>query len=266
MLYKTLTLSPRFNSSSRHIPLADVIFFAFFAVPYIVACMLYRIRRAHASAMQCAQFIFGWEQSKECGSTRDITLSVLYHRDYIQSCTSNTLQGNGRVGRALIVVQRTGGVRAAALGNGSVDRHPLAVLRATIAVEVVPDLAHVCVASVGAVSGTAGSGGIVSGTGAANVWCCAIALGKSSLHIAEGVGGGVGGTDTGGREPAVGWQAAVVEDGGLEEVDEIIVLRGDIGAIAGRIEGAEAGCVLGEFVGPEFPVGLTLGDPEPAMR
>lgn len=41
------------------------------------------------------------------------------------------------------------------------------------------------------------------------------------------------------------------------------MLRGDIGAVAGRVEGAEAGRMLGEFMGPELPVGLTLGNPEP---
>lgn len=85
--------------------------------------------------------------------------------------------------------------------------------------EVVPDLAHVCVAGVGAVGGAAGSGGVVSGTGAANVWCSTIALGQRSLHVAERVGSGVGGTDARGREPAVCWQATVVENGSLEEVD-----------------------------------------------
>jgi len=48
-------------------------------------------------------------------------------------------------------------------------------------------------------------------------------------------------------EPLVGVQAAVVEDGGLEEVDHVFVLD-VLWAIAGDIEGREACGVLGELV------------------
>lgn len=50
-----------------------------------------------------------------------------------------------------------------------------------------------------------------------------------------------------GREPLVGVEAAVVADDGLEEVDHFGVL-GVFGAVAGDVEGGEAGGVFGEFV------------------
>lgn len=57
----------------------------------------------------------------------------------------------------------------------------------------------------------------------------------------------------------------VVCDGGLEEVNHIFVLAVG-GAVTGDVEGAEAGGVLGEFVGPEVGVGAVLGDPESMVR
>jgi len=63
----------------------------------------------------------------------------------------------------------------------------------------------------------------------------------------QGVGCGVGGRDAVGREPGEGVQPAVVEDGGLEVVDDFGVLD-VLRAVAGDVEGGEAGGVFGELV------------------
>jgi hypothetical protein len=49
------------------------------------------------------------------------------------------------------------------------------------------------------------------------------------------------------REPLESVEAGVVEDDGVEEVDDFFVLN-VLGAVAGEVEGGEAGCVFGEFV------------------
>ena len=80
------------------------------------------------------------------------------------------------------------------------------------------------------------------------------------MHVTEGVGGRVAGPDPGFREPAVGGQAAVVGDGGGEEVDYVGV-QAVLGPVAGEVEGGVAGSVLGELVAPEGRIGLALGNP-----
>lgn len=96
--------------------------------------------------------------------------------------------------------------------------------------------------------------------GAAHVRHRAIRVRQCVLEVRQRVGGGVGRRDAGVGEPGVGGQAAVEKDGRLEEVEDVNVrLVG--GAVAGQVEGGEAGRVLGELVRPEVPVGLVLRDP-----
>ena len=61
-------------------------------------------------------------------------------------------------------------------------------------------------------------------------------------------------------QPGVGWEAVVEEDRRVEEVDDVLV-RYVFGPVAGDVEGAEAGRVLAELVGPELCVGGPLVDP-----
>jgi hypothetical protein len=70
---------------------------------------------------------------------------------------------------------------------------------------------------------------------------------ESGFDVGYGVGGGVGGGDAVGGEPFEGVEAAVVEDDGVEEVDDFGVLD-VLRAVAGEVEGREAGGVFGEFV------------------
>lgn len=68
--------------------------------------------------------------------------------------------------------------------------------------------------------------------------------------------------DVGGGEEAPGGQAAVVHDGRLEEVDDVLVLD-VLGPVAWQVEGGVAGCVFAELVAPEVGVGRALVDPVP---
>lgn len=126
-------------------------------------------------------------------------------------------------------------------------------------VEVVPGLGDNSVTIVHRTS--TGSSGVVSWSGAADVGSGAVALGKSRLHGAQGVGGGVAWLDASLVQPAKGRQAAVVEDGSLEELDDLLVLN-VLWSIARNVKGREAGSVLGELVSPEVVVWTALVDPE----
>lgn len=129
-------------------------------------------------------------------------------------------------------------------------------------VEVVPGLGELGVPVVE--RALAGLGGVVAGSVAAQVGDGAVALLEGGLEVREGVGGRVGRGDGLGGEPLPGRGLFVVVDGGLKEVDDLFVFL-VLGAVAFHVKGAEAGCVLGELVGPEDPVGSVLGDPEPRV-
>lgn len=106
----------------------------------------------------------------------------------------------------------------------------------------------------------AGLGLVVLGATAADEGDGAVSKGQGILDVGEGVGGGVGRADVGGGEPAPGGEDLVVGDDGLEELEEVVVLVG-LWSVALLVKGREAGGVLGEFVGPELPVGGVLVDP-----
>lgn len=125
--------------------------------------------------------------------------------------------------------------------------------------EVVPHLVDNSVPVVGRTSTS--SSGVVSWSGAANVWSGAVALGQSGLHGAQRVGGGVAWLDTSLVQPTIGRQTAVVHDGGLEELDDLLVLN-VFRSVARNVKGRVAGCVLGEFVAPEVVVWTALVDPK----
>lgn len=115
--------------------------------------------------------------------------------------------------------------------------------------EVVPDLRDISSAIIHGASTS--SSLVVSGTAATNVGQSTVSSGQSILELADGVCGGVARLDAGVVQPAPGRKTAVVEDGGLEELDNLLVL--DVfGAVARHIESREASSVLAEFVSPEI--------------
>lgn len=58
------------------------------------------------------------------------------------------------------------------------------------------------------------------------------------------------------------WEGGKVGESGGVERDQVGEGGGVVGwSVAGSVEGGEAGGVFGEFVSPEVPVGLVLGDP-----
>jgi hypothetical protein len=161
------------------------------------------------------------------------------------------------------------------------QHHTVPILRPSIDMEIIPHLAHLRAAIVQ--RPLAGGRLVVPGPRAADERRGAVLGAQSFFDVRDGVGGGVGGRDAVGGEPLEGVQAAVVEDDGVEEVDDFFVL--DVfGAVAGEVEGGEASGVFGEFVlfgnflliscffllggnqsfatyGPEVLVRGVLGDP-----
>lgn len=101
--------------------------------------------------------------------------------------------------------------------------------------------------------------------GASHIRRCSVSLCQRALDVRQRVGRAVRRRDGRVGKPVVGRQAAVEEDGGLEEVNDICV-RGVGRAVAGDVEGREAGRVLGELVRPEVPIRLVLGDPVAARE
>lgn len=115
--------------------------------------------------------------------------------------------------------------------------------------EIVPDLRDVGSAIVHGASTS--SSLVVSGTAATNVGQSTVSSGQSILELADGVCGSVARLDAGVVQPAPGRKTTVVEDGGLEELDDLLVLN-VFGAVARHIEGGEASSVLAELVSPEI--------------
>lgn len=114
--------------------------------------------------------------------------------------------------------------------------------------EVVPDLGDLSSTIVHRASTS--SSLVISRTTAANVGQSTISLSKSILELADGVCGSVARLDAGVVQPAPGGKTTVIEDGGLEELNDLFVL--DVfGAVARHIEGGEASSVLAELVSPE---------------
>lgn len=114
--------------------------------------------------------------------------------------------------------------------------------------EVVPNLGDVSSAIVHRAS-TSGSL-VISRTAAANVRQSTVASGEGVLELAEGVCGSVAGLDAGVVQPAPGRKTTVVKNGGLEELDDFLML--DVfGAVTRHVEGGEAGSVLAELVSPK---------------
>ncbi|KAJ8108241.1 hypothetical protein OPT61_g8307 [Boeremia exigua] len=123
---------------------------------------------------------------------------------------------------------------------------------------VVPDLAQ---HGVSIISGALTRGSSVEARpGAADEGNRAVLLGQRLLEVGVRVGGAVGGDDVLCLEPLEGREALVEFYRGFEEVDYFFVLA-VLRAVARRVEGAEAGGVLAELVGPESGVVLVLRDP-----
>jgi len=125
------------------------------------------------------------------------------------------------------------------------QHHTVPILRPSINMEIIPHLAHLRAAIVQ--RPLAGGRLVVPRPRAADERRGAVLFTQSFFDVRDGVGGGVGGGDSVGGEPFKGVQAAVVEDDGVEEVDDFFVLD-VLGTVAGEVEGGEAGGVFGEFV------------------
>lgn len=83
---------------------------------------------------------------------------------------------------------------------------------------------------------------------------------QRALDVLKRVAGRVRGPDPSPRQPVVGRIAAEVGHGRGEVVEDVFVFH-PLGAVAGEIEGGEAGGVLGELMGPKFVVGSVEVDP-----
>jgi hypothetical protein len=101
---------------------------------------------------------------------------------------------------------------------------------------------------------------IVARSTAADVGQSTVSFGKSILELAERIGGSVARRDASCVQPAKGRQAAVVEDGSFEELNDFLVLD-VLRAIARHIEGREASSVLAELVFVKLMVWCSLIDP-----
>ena len=123
--------------------------------------------------------------------------------------------------------------------------HAVPILRPSIHMEIIPHLAHLRAAIIQ--RPFAGGRLVVPRPGAADERRGAVLCAQSFFDVRDGVGRGVGGGDAVSGEPLEGVEAAVVENYRVEEVDDFGVLD-VLGAVAGEVEGGEAGCVFGEFV------------------
>ena len=129
------------------------------------------------------------------------------------------------------------------------QHHTVPILRPTIHMEVIPHLAHLRAAVIQ--RPFTGGSLVVPRSRASDERRGAVLGAESGLDVRDGVGCGVGGGDAVSGEPLEGVEAAVVEDYRVEEVDDFFVLD-VLGAVAGEVEGGEAGGVLGEFMLFEF--------------
>lgn len=99
----------------------------------------------------------------------------------------------------------------------------LRLLRAAVDVVVVPHLAEDGAPVI--LGALAGLGLVVPGAGAPEEGDEAELLGEGLLDLGEGVGRLVGGLDVGLGEPLEGGEGALELDDGLEELEEVAVLR-----------------------------------------
>lgn len=123
---------------------------------------------------------------------------------------------------------------------------------------VVPHLTDHGPPAVGAA--LAGLGGVVPRAAAADVRGGAVLFGQLVLDSRQRVLGLVAGGDLRLGQPVVRRETSVELDGGLEEIDHLLVLF-VLGPVAGDVKGRVASGVLGEFVAPEVRVGRPLVDP-----
>lgn len=89
---------------------------------------------------------------------------------------------------------------------------------------------------------------------------CTVLLGQLTLDITQRVRRLIAGHDPALVQPLPRRQPLVELDGGLEEIDHVLVLD-VLGPVAGEIEGGEARRVLAELVAPEVRVRCALVDP-----
>lgn len=105
-----------------------------------------------------------------------------------------------------------------------------------------------------------GLSGIVPRTRATNIRLRARLFRQRLLNIRERVSSPIARHDLSFIQPLPGGIALVVFNGGLKEIHHILVFD-VLRAVAGDVEGREAGRVLAEFMGPEVGVGGALVDP-----
>jgi hypothetical protein len=121
----------------------------------------------------------------------------------------------------------------------------VSLLRSPINMEIIPHLRDLRAAIVQ--RPLARCGLVVPRARAAHIRRGAVLGAESFFESGERVRGAVGRDDGGVGEPFEGVEAAVVHYDGFEEVDDFFVF-GIFGAVAGDVEGREAGGVFGEFV------------------
>jgi hypothetical protein len=124
--------------------------------------------------------------------------------------------------------------------------------------EVVPGLGDLGSAIVG--RAFTDSSLVVARSAASNVGQSAVSLGKGILELADGVGGGVARRDSSCVQPAPSRKTAVVENGSLEELYDLLVFH-VLRPIARYVEGGKAGAVLAELMFIELVIGRSLVDP-----
>ena len=123
--------------------------------------------------------------------------------------------------------------------------HTLTLLRPPFNMEVIPHLGDL--RAPGVRRARARGRFVVARAGAADVRRGAVLGREGGFEGGQRVFRAVGGRDAVRGEPGEGRQAGVVHDRRGEEVDDFLVF--DVrGAVAGDVEGGEAGGVLGELV------------------
>ena len=168
--------------------------------------------------------------------------------------------------------------------DARIDRQPLRPLHSAIDMVIVPDLAHDSVPKSSGISGCLNqihneSTDVCNGSHIPIVHC-ALALCrriisrtrtayvrqssesscKRSLHITQRVRSSIARADIFSREPAIGWQVLVIQNGCFEKINHVLVLAIH-GPITWHIERRVAGSMLREFMAPEVSVGTSLGHP-----
>ena len=158
----------------------------------------------------------------------------------------------------LRVQQRALSLRTTRRESSSIKRHPLALLRPSQTMEVIPRLRdlrspiiHRALTRIRL---------IIPWSAAAHIWQLAVPLRQCILHIAQRDASAVARSDSRVLKPGVRRQAEIVHNSRLEEINQLLVLD-VLRSITWYIKRTEARRVFSKLVSPEFVVGAALIDP-----